>query len=201
MRGVAVVVMVMGHSIDSVLSLDVRATEAFRLYDAVRGFTAPIFLFVAGFAFTIVTQRRWLEYKSFSPALRSRLLKILLLLLVGYALHLPFFSLNKLLHETKPEEYAQLFQVDVLHCVAVSILMLQAMVFLARSPKAFGLSVTAATGLIVLATPYIWSVDFGPLVSSVLAPYLNQARLSIFPVFAYSAFMLAGAAIAHYFLV
>jgi len=135
MRGVAVVVMVMGHSIDSVLSLDARTTEAFRLYDAVRGFTAPIFLFVAGFAFTIVTERRWTEYHSFSQPLRSRLLKVALLLLIGYALHLPFFSLNKLLQGTRPDEYAQLFQVDVLHCVASGILILQALVLFSKRPR------------------------------------------------------------------
>ena len=137
MRGIAVVVMVMGHSIDSVLSLDARSTDAFRLYDAVRGFTAPIFLFVSGFVFTIATERRWIECRSWSQPLRSRLLRILLLLVIGYALHLPFFSLNKLLHNTKPEEYAQLFQVDVLHCVAISLLILQAFVLLSKTPGLF----------------------------------------------------------------
>src|SRR5438093_840269 len=125
MRGVAVVVMVIGHSIDSVLALDARSTEAFRLYDAVRGLTAPIFLFVSGFAFAIVTERHWDECRTFSRRLRGRLLKVILLLMIGYALHLPFFSFNKLLYETKPEAYAQLFQADMLHCVAAGILLLQ----------------------------------------------------------------------------
>lgn len=200
MRGVAVVVMVIGHSVDSVLSVDARTTEAFRLYDAVRGFTAPIFLFVAGFAFTIVTERRWMNFRSFSLPLRNRFLKVLLLLVIGYALHLPFFSMNKLMRGTRPEEYALLFQVDVLHCVAVSILLLQGIVFLTRAPSLFGRTVSAVTGMLVLATPFVWSVDLGPIISPVFSPYFNQAQPSIFPIFPFAGFMLAGAAMGHYFL-
>jgi uncharacterized membrane protein len=201
MRGVAVIVMVIGHSVDSVLSVDVRTTEVFRLYDAVRGFTAPIFLFVAGFAFTIVTERRWTDFQSFSLPLRNRVLKILLLLVVGYALHLPFFSMNKLMRGTQPEEYALLFQVDVLHCVAVSILLLQGIVFLTRTPALFGRTAAAVTGVLVLATPFVWSMDLGPVISPVFSPYFNQAQPSIFPIFPFAGFMLAGAVMGHYFLV
>jgi uncharacterized membrane protein len=201
MRGVAVVVMVIGHSVDSVLSVDARTTEAFRLYDAVRGFTAPIFLFVAGFAFTVVTERRWTDYRSPSRLLRSRFLKVLLLLAVGYALHLPFFSMNKLIRGTRPEEYALLFQVDVLHCVAVSILLLQGIVFLTRTPTLFGRTVAVVAGALTLATPFVWSVDLGPIISPVFSPYFNQAQPSIFPIFPYAGFMLSGAVMGHYFLV
>ena len=200
MRGVAVFVMVMGHSIDSVLSLDARATDAFRLYDAVRGFTAPVFLFVSGFVFTIATERRWSAYCSFSQPLRSRFLRILLLLVIGYALHLPFFSLTKLLHGTKPEEYAQLFQVDVLHCVAMSLLILQAFVLLTKTPGFFARVTTVATVVLVLATPLVWPLDLSPIITPALAPYFNQTRMSIFPVFPYAAFMLAGAVVGHYFV-
>jgi uncharacterized membrane protein len=200
MRGVAVVVMVIGHSIDSVLSLDARSTEAFRLYDAVRGFTAPIFLFVAGFAFTVVTERRWSEYHAFSRPLRSRLLKVLLLLTVGYLLHLPFLSLTKLLHGTKLEEYAQLFQVDVLHCVAVSILILQAIVLFSKTPRVFGLITLGTTAFVILATPLIWTFDLARIIGPVLAPYLSQKTLSIFPIFPFSGFMLSGGALGHFFL-
>ncbi len=200
MRGVAVVVMVIGHSIDAVLSVDARATEAFRLYDAVRGFTAPIFLFVAGCAFAIATERRWVEYRTFSRPLLSRLLKIFVLVIVGYALHLPYFSLHKLLYGMNPGDYAQLFQVDVLHCVAAGIVILQLFVFVSRTPEVFNRIVMATAALLVLATPPIWSVDVAPHVGSALAPYFNQSRTSIFPIFPFSAFICAGVVFAHLFL-
>ena len=201
MRGVAVVVMVMGHSIDSVLSDHARVTEAFRLYDAVRGFTAPIFLFVAGFAFAVVTVRKWDVYHTWSKPFRSRLSKVVLLLIIGYALHLPFYSLNKLLSQAGPKDYAQFFQSDVLHCVAFSMITLQAFVMLSRTPRIFALVTGAATTLMVLVTPIIWSIDFARRVGPVLAPYFNQSSPSIFPVFPYAAFMFSGAVVGKFFLV
>ena len=201
MRGVAVVVMVMGHSIDSVLSDKARVTEAFRLYDAVRGFTAPIFLFVAGFAFAVVTVRKWDLYHTWSKPFRSRLSKVLLLFVIGYALHLPFYSLNKLLSQAGPQDYAQFFQADVLHCVAFSLLALQVFVMVSRTPRIFAFVTASVTTLMVLATPIIWSIDFSQHVGPVLAPYFNQSTLSIFPVFPYAGFMFSGAVIGQFFLV
>jgi acyltransferase len=201
MRGFAVVVMVMGHSIDSVLTLEVRMSEGFRLYDAVRGFTAPIFLFVSGYAFIVATERRWQEFLAFSRPLGRRLLKIVFLLCIGYALHFPFFSLNKLLHNTSPEEYAQLFEVDVLHCVAASILLLQLIMSIARTPPCFALTLAGLGVTIVLATPLVWQVDFATCISPVVAPYLNGRSLTIFPLFPYTAFVFAGAGVGHLFLI
>lgn len=201
MRGVAVVVMVIGHSIDSVLSVDARTTEAFRLYDAVRGFTAPIFLFVAGFAFAVVTVRKWELYHTWSKPFRSRVSKVFLLLIIGYALHLPFYSLNKLLSQAGPQDYAQFFQADVLHCVAFSLLALQMFVMVSRTPRIFAFVTATVTTLMVLATPIIWSIDFSRHIGPVLAPYFNQSNMSIFPVFPYAAFMFSGAVVGQFFLV
>jgi len=200
MRGFAVVVMVIGHSIDSVLGLDVRTSDAFRLYDAVRGFTAPIFLFVAGYAFIVATEKRWAEFHVLGRPVLKRLSKILLLLLVGYALHVPFFSLDKILHNTTPEEYAQFFQVDVLHCLAASMVLLQMGVFLARTPRGFAVTVLASASGIVLVTPLMWQVNFAPLLSPVVAPYVNGLVMSIFPIFPYAGFFFFGTGIGHFFL-
>jgi hypothetical protein len=109
--------------------------------------------------------------------------------------------MNKLVRETRPEEYALLFQVDVLHCVAASILLLQGIAYLTRTPRLFARTVTAVTGVVVLATPFVWSVDFGPILSPAFSPYFNQAQPSIFPIFPFAGFMLAGAVTGHYFLV
>lgn len=200
MRGVAVAVMVMGHSIDSVLSVGVRASEAFRLYDAVRGFTAPIFLFVAGYAFSIVTERRWESFHALRAPAGRRLLKILLLFVVGYALHFPFFSLEKLLHNTRPEEYAQFFQVDVLHCLAASLLLAQLLVLVLPTPRAVVLAAATMAALAVLGAPLVWQVDCSELLSPLVAPYVNGRVLTIFPIFPYAGFLFSGIVIGHYFL-
>ncbi len=200
MRGFAVVLMVMGHSIDSVLSLEVRTSELFRLYDAVRGFTAPLFLFVAGYAFMVATERRWAEFHTLGRPVLKRMSKILLLLVLGYALHFPFFSFAKILHHATPEEYAQFFQVDVLHCLTASMLMLQIGVFCTRSPRTFAIRVLAVATGIVIATPLVWQVNFAPLLSPFLAPYFNGLVLTIFPIFPYAGFFFFGTGIGYFFL-
>lgn len=200
MRGFAVVVMVMGHSIDAVLSREVRASEWFRLYDAFRGFTAPMFLFVSGFAYAAATQKRWEDFRTFSKPLLKRLQRIGLLFLVGYALHFPFFSFEKILHEAQPEQLAQMFQVDVLHCVAASLLILHLLIFLIPSRRAFTFTLAGLTGAVVLAAPIVWSIDFAPMVSPVLSPYVNQKQLSLFPLFPFAGFLFAGVVAGFLFL-
>ncbi len=200
MRGFAVIFMVMGHSIDSVLSVEVRASEGFRLYDAIRGFTAPIFLFVSGYAYIVATERKWDAFRSFSKPAAKRLMKIGLLFVIGYALHFPFFSFEKLLTATRPEEFAQFFQADVLHCVGASLLILQGLLFMTRTPRTFAIAVLVLDAIIIFATPLIWQIDFAPLVSPVLSPYFNQTQLSIFPLFPFAAFLLSGVVAGHFYL-
>jgi acyltransferase len=200
MRGLAVIVMVMGHSIDAVLSVQVRTTEAFRLYDAVRGFTAPLFLFISGFAFSVVASRRWNDYATFGPFTRKRITRLLWLLALGYALHFPFFSLNKLLHNTRPEEYAMLFQVDILHCLVVTMLILHGLLMFARTQERFLRMLGGVAIGIVALGPLVWQIDFSTTLSPVLAPYFNQKVPSIFPLFPFAAYLCVGAATGLLFL-
>jgi surface polysaccharide O-acyltransferase-like enzyme len=193
MRGFAVIVMVMGHSIDSVLGMEARATDAFRIYDAIRGFTAPLFLFISGLANYIVTTRRWDDYVSFGKPMRARIQKMLLLLGLGYALHFPFFSLNKILHHTTQQEVAQMLQVDVLHCLAVSVIILQALFLIGRTHRGFFVVGTGFTLAAVFLGPFLWGGDLAPVVGPVVAPYLNQFQASIFPVFPFGGYVFAGA--------
>ncbi len=200
MRGFAVIFMVMGHSIDSVLSVTVRSSQGFILYDAIRGFTAPIFLFVSGYAYIVATERKWNEFRTFGPATRKRLAKIVLLFVIGYALHSPYFSLNKILTHSGPHEYAQFFQVDVLHCVAAALLILQLLLFVSPSRNIFAGSVLAIGIAMVFVTPFIWRIDFAPLVSPFFSPYFNWKQTSIFPLFPFAAFLFAGVVAGHFYL-
>ena len=200
LRGFAVIFMVMGHSIDSVLSRELRSTQGFILYDAVRGFTAPIFLFVSGFAYIIATERRWDDLRRFSAPTAKRALKVLLLFVIGYALHFPFFSFGKLVTEATAEHLAQFFQADILHCVGASLLLLQLALFITPTRRAFAMTVLALTAFIVLASPIVWRIDFAPILSPALSPYMNQMQVSIFPLFPFAAFLFTGVAAGHFFL-
>jgi uncharacterized membrane protein len=199
MRGFAVIVMVIGHSLDSILSVEVRSTSMFNLYNAARGFTAPMFLFVSGFAFIVATMKYWEEYRVFGKRLARRTGKMGLLLVIGYALHFPFFSFSKILDASGPAELEQLLQVDVLQCLAVCILFMHLLILVLPSPRSFIYVLSAVAAVIVLSSPIVWAYDFGPMVSHVVSPYLNQQQISLFPIFPYGGFLYAGVVAGYYF--
>ncbi|MDH4069077.1 MAG: DUF1624 domain-containing protein [Ignavibacteria bacterium] len=199
LRGVAVVAMVFGHTFDAVLEVESRSTAWFQLYTFLRGFTAPVFLFVSGLAFAVATEKRWSSFTRWSPHLRRRLLRVLLLLVIGYALHLPFYSLGKTLAETNERELRIFLQTDVLQCIAATLLLLHLLILVLRDTTMFVRSTAALALMMTVATPYVWSVDLSSTVSPVIAPYLNGLTTSPFPLFPYAAFLLAGIVTGHYF--
>jgi uncharacterized membrane protein len=199
LRGFAVIVMVIGHSLDSVLSQELRTSELFGYYNVMRGFTAPLFLFVAGFAFLVATRKRWEEYRVLSRPLKKRVVKMSGLILIGYAMHFPFFSFTKIVQASGPQELSQLLQVDILQCLAVSILLLHALIWFSPTEGSFVRILSVVTAAIVLLAPWIWSFDFAPFLSPVIAPYLNQQQVSLFPMVPYTAFLYAGVVAGHYY--
>ncbi|MGA9117050.1 MAG: heparan-alpha-glucosaminide N-acetyltransferase domain-containing protein [Bacteroidota bacterium] len=200
LRGLAVVVMIMGHSVDAVLSNDARTTDWYRVYEVMRGFTAPVFLFVSGMAFMAASAGKWDQYRMPGKPLTRRIRRFLLLIGIGYALHFPFFSLHRILADASPGQLALLFQADVLHCVGAGLLILQGMLILSPGPERFTRFALPAGVLLVLASPLVWRVDFSGLVSPMLSPYLNQQQTSIFPLFPFAGFMFLGAAAGELYL-
>lgn len=199
LRGIAVIAMVFGHTFDAVLDVEGRSTIWFQLYSFLRGFTAPVFLFVSGLAFAVATEKRWASFTQWSPHLKKRLLRILVLLIVGYSLHLPFFSLGKTLTETGEEDLRVFLQTDILQCIAATLLLLHVMILVVRNTATFVRITAGLAVLITLATPYFWSIDLSGTVSVVIAPYLNGLRVSPFPLFPYATFLLAGIVTGHFY--
>lgn len=192
LRGIAVICMVLGHSVDSVLGPAARTTDLFRLYDAIRGLTAPMFLFISGLAFMVASERRWADYRRPGAHLARRLLRIAVLLITGYALHLPYFSFEKIVASASTSDLARLFQVDVLHCVALTLLALQGIVMVSRTPAVAAALAGALGAVIVAAAPLVWSADMSGSLPVFLTPYLNAYQPTVFPIVPYAAYMLAG---------
>ena len=88
-RGTAMLMMVLGHVNDGLLSPQAKTGSFFEHYWAVRGLTAPLFLFVSGFAFVVASNPRWEEFRRLGPRLNKRLRRIGLLLLLGTFIQMP----------------------------------------------------------------------------------------------------------------
>ena len=185
-RGLMALLMLQGHLFDTLLRADIRADPIYQLQQLLHGSTAPGFLFASGFVAGL--PRSPLSFKA--TVRRAR--RLLFVLGVGYALNLPYLSLWKTLNAT-PEELRAGLACNALHVIAVSqlfVLVLQWMV------GRHWVRVAGALALVVMAaTPFVWSSGLSLRLPLLLGAYVDQAAAhSQFPVFPFSAFVLAGTA-------
>ena len=200
LRFTAVIVMLQGHTFDALLSPSVKQASFFYIHDFFHGFVAPMFLFASGVAFGVSTMKKWETHLHFSRAVMKRIGRFIGLIIIGYALHLPFFSLPKILYNSTPQEVAAMLQVDALHCIALTLLTAQLGVMIVRTPKRLAVIAGTLTVAIVLAAPVIWSLPIGNLLPLWIASYINADNHSWFPLVPYSAFVLGGLCYAYLFL-
>lgn len=183
-RGLMALVMVQGHVFEALLSPEARANALYQLELIFHGSTAPGFLFASGFVAGL--PRAPLSLKA---SLR-RTRRLLFVLGTGYALHLPYYSLWKVLYEASPAERAALYVCDALQVIAVSQLLVIGLQWLA------GAHWTRAAALLTLLvlglSPAVWSASLSGRVHPALGAYLDMSSGSHFPFFPFGAFVLAG---------
>jgi uncharacterized membrane protein len=83
LKALAVAEMIHGHSLDGLLDNVLRSSVFYVNWVQVRGYTAPVFLFAAGFAFALATLPRVDEYSKFSTTLFRRLRRLLFFFMLG----------------------------------------------------------------------------------------------------------------------
>lgn len=192
--------MIEGHLTRVVLEPAARATTAFEIHEVLSGITAPGFLFTAGFALTIATLRRWDELRSVTPAFAQRLSRGLLFILIGYALHLPYFSLTKTLTQASPEEWNRLWSFGILQLVGVVLIAYRVILIAVRSERFF-IPVLGILFLgIVFLAPLMWSPELFREYPPLIAMGLNGLGGSPFPIFPYAAFLFGGSLVSWRFL-
>jgi hypothetical protein len=178
-------VMVQGHVSEALLSPTSRADPLYQLQNVIHGSTAPGFLFASGFV-------AGLPRAPLAPrAALRRARRLLFILGVGYAIHLPYFSLWKTVLEATPAERAALLACDALQAISVTQMIALLLQWL------FGRRWTAAGGLlsivIVALTPAVWAASPSQALPPAIGAYLDPATGSRFPLFPFAAFVLAGA--------
>lgn len=199
-RGLAILLMLHGHTADAVLSPTEKMSLAFQIYTVFRGFTAPMFLFISGFAFSITTLKRADEYFKFSKKFIKRLRKFLFITLLGYFLHLPYLSLKKILNESDFQTLAQLFSSDVLQVIGLTLLFLQITLFLIKDEAKFA-NLMLYLGALIFATSQIFfTIDFSKFLPLPISQYLNTFNGSKFPFFPWSGFVMFGSYLGYIYI-
>jgi len=193
-RSLGVLAMVCGHTLDALLAGSVRATPLVDLYWKARGFTAPLFLMVSGWAVSVAISRgrpRGLDI------LRGRAGRVLLLLFIGYALRWPGWGVAQLAAGDQ-EVWAHLLSFDALHTIAVALLAASLVLALPWSRReqawAFGALALLCVALGMLApAPLVPQAAALPRSVPALAVAQALGGSSPFPILPWAAYFFVGA--------
>lgn len=190
LRGWAALVMIEVHVFNAFLIPDLKQTSWFEILNFINGLVAPTFLFVAGMVFVVVSERKLEEFRSFGTAFRKQLGRIGMIWVIGYALHLPVFSFTTIVNVTE-SGWNSFYQSDILHCIALGLLLLFAGRILVRSENVFSILVFTAGLAAVFAAPFLEAGDVVLSLHPSLRAYVD-GRLSLFPVIPWLGFILWG---------
>jgi len=192
LRGWATIVMIEVHVFNAFIFPQLKATGWYGTLNYINGIVAPTFIFVAGFVFVYVSERKIEDFRSYGKLFWRQIYRIAQIWIIGYLLHLPFFSWSRMLHEATQDDWLKFYQSDVLNCIAAGLLFL----FLARvkikSNTVFRRFLLISSLGVAFVTPFIWNIDFNEHIPALVGAYLNGQHYSGFPLFLWIAFMTAG---------
>lgn len=197
LRAIAVAEMIHGHSLDGLLDVALRDTPFFTSWIHVRGYTAPIFLFAAGLALAVATLPRMDEYSHLSNALRRRLQRLFFIILLGYLMYLPYFSLRKTILSIGSPAWHSFLQVDILRCIGVSGLIVQVWLLLKPRQEVTWLFIGLLTVALPILTPAVRNSSLVSGLPDFVRYYFMGSR---FPLFYYSSYPLLGFLIGYLFV-
>jgi uncharacterized membrane protein len=203
MRGLACVLMFQTHCYDAWLNPDSRKTTFFMWSQLGGTLPAPLFLFLAGISFALVTNK--LKQKGWPPnqIARTTIRRGAEVLGLGF-----LFRLQEYVIAWGWAPWSDLLRVDILNMIGVSIMLMGMVcwIMLRLSPdsrvrQALGVSAGGVALLISLLTPLIWTVWRPRRLPWPIESYidgvhnLGQPQPWLFPIFPWAAFAFAGLAV------
>lgn len=191
-RAVAVLLMVQGHTIDALLAPEYRTSLQYNAWLYLRGLTSCTFLFLSGAAFSLTALKHWDDQGHFSKRSFKRVRRLGFFLALGYFIRFPMGRFVDLQY-ANAERWRSFFAVDVLQNVAVTLLALQFLIGLSRSPRRFAVACGTLAVALVGLTPVVHEIDWTGRVPLLLSSYLSYATGSNFPLFPWAGFTLLGA--------
>jgi uncharacterized membrane protein len=202
MRGLACVLMFQTHCYDSWLSPALRQSRFF-VYSQLGGtFPAPLFLFLAGISFALMTERLWKKDLSSSDIAKVTIRRGAQVF--GFGL---LFRLQEYLIAWGWAPLSDLLRVDVLNTIGLSMMLMGVLCWLVLSIQGTGRQrrslILASSGtalLISLMTPPLWTTWRPDWLPWPLESYVNgvhnlgSPQAWLFPIFPWAAFAFSGLA-------
>jgi uncharacterized membrane protein len=210
MRGLACVLMFQTHCYDAWLSPEARQSVLFQWSQLLGTFPAPLFLFLAGISFALVTDR--LRGKGMAPCeiARATIRRGAEIFALGLLFRVQEFLLGQpwpgaffgYLGAPHGAPWTDLLRVDILNMIGISMMLMGALCRFTPARAASITGASAATLLIALVTPPMWTTWRVALAHLPwwLESYLNGVHIFhepqpwLFPIFPWAAFAFAGLA-------
>lgn len=199
-RGLVLLIMIEVHVFNAMLQPYIKNLSWFTQLNFINGLVAPSFLFISGFAFILAGKKKLDEFRKFKFAFWRQIGRIGLIFLVGYSLHLPYFSLQKMLHKATGIEQANFIVVDILQCIAFGLLMLFLLRLLIKSDVTYRWIMLALGFFSVWLAPYFWNINISSTVPAVISNFITKKGGSLFPLFPWLGFMFFGGVACSYFM-
>lgn len=200
LRGLVLLIMIEVHVFNELLIPSIKEEGWFYFLNFINGLVAPSFLFVSGLVFILSIQKGVDELRKFGNVFWKKIGRIFLILISGYSLHLPHFSLSKIINNPTQQVLNNLFTVDVLQCIAVGLLFLLFARMVFKNENLFYSFVAGSLLAVLLLSPIAWKTDFTKVLPLGIASYFNRMNGSLFPVLPWFNFLLTGALVSKFYV-
>jgi uncharacterized membrane protein len=217
LRGLACVLMFQTHCYDAWLSPQARKSALFTWSQLGGTFPAPLFLFLAGVSFALITERLRGKDTSRNAIAKTTILRGAEIFGAGLLFRVQEFALG---YGWAP--WTDLFRVDILNILGISIMLMGVLCWVSAAgpdgaePAAQELALQKnvessrnrgivaallAAAAVALATPTLWSSFRPQWLPWPLASYINGVHIYdkpqpwLFPLFPWSAFAFVGLAV------
>lgn len=199
-KGIVLLIMIEVHVFNSMLIPEIRGAGWFSVINFINGLVAPSFIFVSGFAFSFSSPEKVQELKRFRTLFWKQLSRLLLIIVAGYSLRVPF-SLAEAIAKSKANELSPFLIVDVLQCIGAGLLFLMFWRMVIKNDKILTGVLGGLIVLILIISPYIWNAELGNYLPYFVANYFTNKYGSLFPILPWLSFMLMGYIFGYYFTI
>ena len=196
MRGLACVLMFQTHCYDSWLGGAARQSTLFHWSQLGGTFPAPLFLFLAGISFALTTDKLRRRDVDAEKIARSTILRGVEVFGLGLLFRVQEFLLGQ-----PWVPWTDLFRVDVLNIIGLSMILMGLVCRTTHSRIASALAAAGVALAVALATPPLWTTMRPRFLPWFLESYVNGVHLFgvpqpwLFPIFPWAAFAFAGLAV------
>ena len=199
MRAFAVIQMVQGHTVDTLLAPEFRSDQypVYFIWNFMRGMTAPIFMFTAGTVFTYLFRLVDEPFKN-NPRVKKGFFRFLLLVFIGYLLRYPTYTIFDFSNVTQ-DRLNIFFAVDVLQLIGFGLLFVMIAAYLSEKLKLGDtLAFSALALFFFFATPFFSRINWIIILPQAVAGYFYPGTGSLFPLFPWAGYVVLGGVLGSY---